>query len=992
LRSIAMTGSGAAFAGVSATVAAVILINNTRALVLGDIIRANKVTVLAKNDYPTVFAATVAAAGGIAGVSASVVVIVNSGTLEASIGGGAHIRDTAAVEVKSDVNNHMTAIAVAIAGGGVAVNAGIAAAVNRMTVNTYIGQGVQIIAPELTALHVLTTSSTTANTWLIGASVGGVAVGVGVAVSILLPTIRTFIGLSPDGVNITGASTGSAQSVISPDADIVVLSDVFSKAEGTTLSFSAGTSYAIAGNILLAFNRTKAVTGISAKNIAAGSILIAAGMDATADTFIGSAAVGSIAAGVSIAVSLLAMDNQALLDFTGYIINADSVRVIAAKYNLITAAITDNNAVSKASVVSAAIGGTAIGINTAVADNKASNTARMTGGIDGELQVAALLMAHAQGSATAEATIYGLNIGAASVAASFAVAIMRHAQTALVEGGLIYAGELQVQSVLNDGQVNPIAVARMHTGGGAVISVTVNVAVAYGRGTTLAKVKPYALSMSGKDILVKSKGNAGVFSEIKQSVTGGVRIGLLMALSFSQGSFEAVLEIPDTSVVQAGNVTVATDSATWAHTHLDPSAMAVDFAWISVDINLALAKVTALNTAKITGGSLQASSVTVKADGQATAYAKIATPLISAGKYKMAANVLLALLNAEQKASIEGTALTMSANGGISVISNLNKGSAFTAKTEMGGVLPVGIELALISGKVNIAIALADAVNSALLSGVAIAGAGSVAVKTDGRSDAIAGLPAISTVAAAGIGINIVYAKGNGTYTAQIDTQGKTIKAGSITVDTLYTATADARTAQPTQGIGSINISLLTIKANYAGADVGIKASASILGSGSLDVAGALIIKTEGTGYSLAQVDASIVDINGVSVATNTAIASLNAQQKAFIENASLKAGSVSITSNYNQGTAQGAKALVGGTGVSVNLVGGHINIVKAIANAANHAYINGATLQEGTGAVKLLAQGTSYATATQLGGSGVSLVGFGILQATAKAGGDFSA
>jgi hypothetical protein len=205
--------------GVGVAAGVVVLNSNIKAYIEGDVIKAASLTVKAESDYPQVIAATLAGSGGVVGVSASVATVAFNGSVFSGIVGYAQIgmsnepgNTVGSVNVLSQATTDATTLAAAISGGGVAVNGAISLAVNRTMVETMIGQGVSLKSTG--DVNVKATVTTEADTYIVGAAVGGVAVGLSAAISILEPTVLTYIGTTPYKQTPTaGSVTGTTGSI-----------------------------------------------------------------------------------------------------------------------------------------------------------------------------------------------------------------------------------------------------------------------------------------------------------------------------------------------------------------------------------------------------------------------------------------------------------------------------------------------------------------------------------------------------------------------------------------------------------------------------------------------------------------------------------------------------------------------------------------------------------------------------------------------------------
>ena len=106
-----------------------------------------------------------------------------------------------------------TVVAAAVAGGAVAVNAGVALAINRTTAGSRIERGVTINAPKA-AIVVAHDISTDAKAMIISVALGGVSVnGTETTVVNKLDAV-SYVGIDPEGKNqSTGNGSITAKSL-----------------------------------------------------------------------------------------------------------------------------------------------------------------------------------------------------------------------------------------------------------------------------------------------------------------------------------------------------------------------------------------------------------------------------------------------------------------------------------------------------------------------------------------------------------------------------------------------------------------------------------------------------------------------------------------------------------------------------------------------------------------------------------------------------------
>ncbi|MDY3859971.1 MAG: hypothetical protein SO014_04955 [Candidatus Limivicinus sp.] len=987
IRSIAVVGSGG-MAAVSVPGSVIVLGNNTIAYLNGDVRKASALSVSANSDYPSILCVTGAGAGGVAAVNGFFAVIYNEGKADAYIAGNADISGVKIIEVETNANTEATAASIAASGGVAAVNAGVAVAVNRMQVNTYVGEDVSIDS-VLEKLDVNGTSNTEANAWLMSVTGGVAGVGVAGAVTIVSPQVYTYIGVAT-GSDEAGSQTGKIEAA---NAVIKVKNDVSSSSAPLILSASGGIA-GVGVNVLLSFNDTDAVAGIIRKNIVASSIDVDAKMDAQAKTIFSGANAGAAAVGASVSYARLGAKNSAILDATGMKVEAGRVSVTAGDEK-------DPNSAKVESVsVSNNMGAVTGGLNVAVADNNSSNIARILG-FDSTQSKAGSVQVLAVGDATADASVAGMNIGKESIAASVAVAVLRNTQEAIVQGGKITADSLTAKSLLNTGSGNS-SEAKLLTGSGAMNSVKANVAVAYGRSRSIAGVAADALTVAGGNVQVLSTGSANTLADISNQDLAAVSAGIMTGYAYAQGVFQAYLQLDEGDSLKADSVSVETTYTANATTHLTPSAAGISGNLASINANVAVSNASSDSFARICGGgAITAGTVTVKADGTACSEAIIYTPAFKVSKVDVAANVVVALLDASNKAQLDGVTVN---NAAVTVQAFLNNGEGESSKARLSNSAPVSItnekgetvavELAKYGLSSNIALAKNNSVNEASMTGASVL-ASEKALKVESDANSIADPGVQEADVKAGYmtaGVTVIIAEAEGSFKAFIDTTGAEIHVKTLDVTNTYTAKAEAET---TQAVGGVDANAIKAETNVAKATVSTQGQAGICGNGSVTVDGKLNVKVTGTANARAGIASSTVELSGIKIAANEVDAQLLAKQYAFIEDANVTAAGVDIFSLFNTDKS-GAVAQLGSvtTGsLNVTLAGASANVATANANATSHAYASGATINAGTGIININSNATSMATADiLLPNNNISLISIGVNVLEATAGGSYSA
>lgn len=885
IRVVSITASGAT-AGVSVVGSVISLSNTTIAYMDGTVTGAKALTVQATTEYPNTLAVTGSGATGVAGVTASFAIVLTQATVEASIDGsvdrntngttvseGASVSGVNKITVQTDATFDATAISAALAAGGVGVNGGMALSVNRLKSNTFVGRNVTITGA--TTLDVTANHTTTANVYLLNVAGGGTASGVSAVVAIVAPEIYTYIGATPDSEETT---SGTIQ------ANTVNVKNTVTSMAKPGLAVATGGSVAITGAVVVVINDTDALTGILRKNLTAGTVNVSGNMDATAESEFASASVGSIAIGASIAYVQLRADNEARLDLTGAVVTADSVKVEA---------ISDTKAVARALIVNA--GGIVVNVNTAIADNRSANIARILGSEKDELTATGNVEILVSGTATAEASITGLNLAATlNVNGSIAVAVLRNQQKALVEGGSISAKAITVTSKLNESQkAKPTeadrvtAKATISVGSGGMTTLAADIAVAYGRSESIASIRAESLTVA-ENLSVATSGNAGTQAKISNlsgvsSLTGTV----MAAFAYVQGKFEAsILDLSDTEdsgEIKAGDISAKAENIqTFAVADVTPSVLGGDVSKLSIRANLAVASAKADILAKISRtGKVSGGTVTVLADTVSYAKSAIHTPTINLNKGTVAANVSVALLKTTQSAIAGGKCIHTTGTGMLKVISNLNKG--YTGNTAEATAAGNKFGTSVLDAKVNVILARSRASSKASVEGgTDVYG---IQAQAQGNSKAYAAPYEGTNVSFLGIGINAVLAEAAGTFQVILNPNAGTIQvgAGGINMENRYTADAKAISGQPEDGV-KVDISYATVETNVAKAKTNVTASVKLTGEGTISTDGDLIMTAIGNATANATINKADFQASGISVAANVVEAIVDGTQNVEIQ------------------------------------------------------------------------------------------------------------
>jgi len=1000
IRLISVTGGGG-LVGVGVTIAVLLVFTEVNAVIAGNVAAARNVEVHAGVDFGQVITGTLAVSGGFVGVAVSGAVTYFQATAMSAIAGTANISNvTGNIKVTTNGCTNAIAAASSIAGGAVAVNAGMALTINRTRVDTFIGQGVTIDSPSADVL-VKTTYIANASAFTIGVSVGGVAVGATLAIVINLLDAYTYIGLTPSGTPVAGSSAATAGSIKASGVNIS--SDV----AGVTTVFGIGVSggaVAVNGIVALGFNRAVGCAALYRANVEAGSITITSVLSGDTTVTTTGLVLGGVAVGATVALAQIKSVNRAMLDATGSVVKANSISVNAGT------ASNPYNSQAIVTVVTGTAGAASIALNFAVAINASTNTAAVQG-VGGTID-AVNLSVYAEGNTRAYAIIANASVGGLVVNISVAIALLSSVQEALVTGSaaITLTGWLNVTSRQNttlssystfllqitdrltdtvSGRFSAMAQAYIFSASAGVVSVKANVVTATANATGRAKVDAANLNVAGT-LSVYSYGKSTASAKVDNITFAYASAGLMCGYAYAEGTFEAALLT--SGEIHAGNIYVITSFTSDATSDLTPAAAGLQAGVYDVGANISLAESKSTVKAYISGsGSIIAAAVKVSSGGNATAYAVVRGVAISVSGVKVALNESYAKVTAVQDAYIKNVSLMADS---VEVSTSLNNSNETGAVAEVGstGSKP-NISISFVNGTASFAQALVTATSRAYISGAALAVSGAVSVTTTARSYANADiLTSQYAISVLNVSLLVTYAYARGTFQAYIDSTGATMLTGSLSISTTYYATAYAATG----AAGGVGVSLADINSNEAFAANNVSASSSLRGSGSMTVSGSINILTEGYACSSATGRTHDFSVSALEVAVNYVEARLNISQSAYINTTgSITAlGSVNVNSEiFNTGDFGKAEASVGGSGAGahLSLIGVTVNEARSYATSVNSAYIRGSGSITAY-ALTIKAKTITASNATAKKSLSVSLLTVGSLRAVATTGDAVSA
>ncbi len=966
IRTVALTASGGTV-GVGVAASVVLTDNVTQAIVGGSVKDAASMTVNAQHKYDNVLAATAALGGGLVSVNASVAVAQANGAVTAAIDKGAKISTKSgngglSVTTESDVG--VNAIAATAGAGGVAVNGGVALATNRLTQNTEIREGAAVNHGGSGDLLVKGKAATAANAYLLGVSAGGVGVLLNGAVTNVAAQLNTRVG-SDEGEKVKLSAT---------EATVDVRNDIESSSTPQALSVAAG-GVAVGGNVLLAFNETRAEAKVARTDMKAKNLKVVSDLQGAAASKLDAATVGAIAVGVSVNYADMNASNAASVN------TDDSTFDISGDMTVRTGETDHDNTSAVAETVAGNAGAISVGLNAAVARNRAKNIASITG--KNALSVGGTLTMRGYDKTTASAQVTGAQISGVSVAASFGIALNEADTRTELKLPYLNAGKVDL-STYQKGETN----AKLLTGGGALIGVTASVATAYGRSKSTIDVELNKESNAKGGFSAKNEASDSVVTTVANQSFGGITANALVGTAFAQDAFKTSIKLPmkgGALNVSDGDFNATTDYTANATADVTPSAGGISASWIGVDVTAAAAKSTAVAESTVKGNAqVTARSANIGVTGNSSTNAKVNTPDLAAGVVRVNANAAISLLKTAQIAAAIGDD-NLRFNGPLTVTSTLNDNGNDHALANIGGT-GGGASLSKYDIKANVAVATADASSTARAENAQTVNAGGdMNVRSAGQSNAKASVGADSEVSVVGVGLNVLYTKANGTFDALVN-NAKGARMKNLNVNSEYSAAAKALGGVSNAGTGSA--SLASVKVNVAEAIVGTQANAKLTNSVIDQIDGNLSVTAKGNSVAAqSSIGSAKIDLSGVKVAANVSQATAGATQNAEINGLTINgggSGGINVDSTLSADT----NATVGTTGGdSISLLNVQASTATADSNATAAAKISGLKMDRSGSNVTVnanLAKDKAYADVVN--GLNVSLANVGVVVTSSDA------
>lgn len=1001
IRLISVTAGGG-FVGVGVSGAVLVVTSESNAILRGSVAKAANLYVESCMNFGDVLTVNTGISAGAVAVNVSIGATYFQGSSVAAIDGNGRIENiSGTIRVcNSGTTNSQVAVA-ALAAGGVAVNAGIATAINLTKVRTYVGKNVTVSAPNalLVVSHDFTAN---AQGGILSISAGAVATGACVVVVVNKLDARAYVGFAPDET-VTGES-GSIQV-----RSITVTAEAAGKTEVLGAGIAGG---AIAGNGIVAvglgfITNIGAIRGV---DITTGDLTVKAAIDGDVHVVSTGVTGGAVAVGATVDVAYIGSVNKAILDLTGAKVKVTGgVRVQAGSQD------KPNDSYSRIIAVTGSAGSAAMGINLALAFNKAVNNAELLG-LTGSMEAESLGVL-AYGSAKAHTLVVNAALGGVTASATLAFAWVGSQQQARLDTAenLTVQKDVLVSSVLSAVSeenltaeqkgdkdytttvpFTKVAESRIYTASAGMVTATGNGAVALSDGTSSAWA-----SFGGKagKVAVSNTAASTAYAGIENFSLGGVSVGVMMGYSFASGTFEAVLNAQ--KALTCEDITVTNTYTSLADTNVTPASGGVSATLTNIGLNTAVACATTTANTGISGtGTLDVhGNMAVTAQGTAQANANIVTPTASFSVVAVTANVAVAVNNVRQNTFVRDCSLN-TVTGDVTLVSNLNKNSQMGAKARVGASTATSGSVSYANLTANACVANFNAVHTALVSGISGTIHGTLSVMANTASLADAGVYSGSAVSYYSGTVTVVYAYAGGSSKADLYLEkNKKLRVGKLNLTNQYQTKATAESKQSDNGI-SVNMAAADLNVAYA--EACSVACAGIEGDGSLSAedgeGDSLIVLCQGTAAADAKILPANVSIAGVKLAANNVFSKVTAQHTAHIGSESTAPdvssnGNISVISRFNE-SGDGATATVGSgnsSNVNVSLLGVTESLALAEMEAqAKAAIVNGTIRAKGNVDVQML--GRLIAKAEVYNGSTLGLYNATVMVVRANAKGSMEA
>ena len=894
IRLISITAAGGTV-GVGVSASILMVYSEVNAILYGNVLGAKDVNVRAGMDFGKVLTVNTSVAGGSVGVNVSAALTFFNGKSNALIDGNSAVsgvRNT--INVTNSAVTNATVAAAALAGGQVAVNAGVALSSNTTTVRTGIGKNVVINSPAA-AVTVAHDAKSNSEAFIFSVAIGEVAVGATASVALNKLSAIAYVGVSPDDKRpAKGTGSITARSL-----------SISGTGEAETNTLGIGVS---AGAV--AVNATVAVSLGYAENIASLKMMpvtLTEDLDITAvltgetETITTSIAAGAVAAGASVAVAQIGSKNEALADISG-------TKIKAANFNMDAGtADTPNNTQATVLGITGSVGAVAANFNIGLAFNKGTNRAVLSG-TSGTIDLTGKdgLNVRANGSGRAYSALYSAAGGAAVVNVSVAEARLTNVQEAIVDlnGKITITGTIpgttkkagvnviSIQNAEKSGRTgytfkkkdpddddkdvadtitfgDTMAKSYLFTCGVGAVTVNASVALSVSDSTNRAKLA--VRDMTSGDVIITSGGTSS--AEVSIDKTGGaaVSIAVLDGYAYAKGTFEALAEAKTGGKLETGQFILNNVYQSTANTIVSPAnggAAAVD--GIAVGVNISYAETSTTANTGISGSGMidAAGNVEANTTGTVDTTATVKSPKVVLDLAYINTNDVRTKSAVKQTATIKDVSIDAGLIKAVSTL--LNTSNASTGPT--GGEDASGVELNLIGVKVNVADAASSTTNTAYIDGGVHNAAGVQVTATTGSTVSAWTIDPVS-VSLVSVGTVSTSTWSTDNVTSYIRNADIT-SGGDVTVEAIANTTASS-IAKKATAVNVVGVDVISAEAKIGmDEDNPQTVSAGIDGGSISTTTGDVNVTATNTGNATADaykdVSISVVGVTHVSLPTNS--------------------------------------------------------------------------------------------------------------------------
>ena len=589
----------------------------------------------------------------------------------------------------------------------------------------------------------------------------------------------------------------------------------------------------------------------------------------------------------------------------------------------------------------------------------------------------------------------GINIDAASIAASVAIAINETETRSIFKVLSVNADTVDLtadqQSVNN---------ARLQTYGGSLADITTNVAVGYGRSKSIIEAELKKASQAKNGFNVKNSAKDILNADITSQTIQGFSLTAMVGAAYAKDDFSTTVNLPmsdnGTLDVSGGDFAVQTNYTITAKADVTPASGGVSAQFAGLKANVSVAKSTAEVMTTVGGkGTVAAKKSSVITNGTSTTDAVVNTPSLSVNAVNIIANVAVSKQQTKQTAMVAGDPLlAFRLDGDFTVKSQMNDNSNNHATASVGGTgYRKGMKIDGLSVKADVASAEAGASSTAKAQKIQISNINTaITVSSEGSSNANAKVGQDGEVTVLGIGLNGAYADAKGSFIAQL-TEPDFSAAKAVNILSRYSANATAKGAVSNEGVSKV--SAASIQQNEATANVATEADASLKGGNYRNISQEISVKATGNSAGAnATIDSAKVDVSAISLTSNRVTARMNAKQTAQASDMTVGEISNKMITVESVLVKAETKATVGATDNSkkVSLISSNPNSASADNNATVTAKLSNLKLNNAADVNVKAELKKNNAQADVANGLNASLVNVSVIHTDANAGGNITA